>query len=385
MQIAQMEQWLNERKTAGLYRQTQVVQPLAQGKLLASGKVYRNFSGNDYLGLASDEALRAEQAQALLAYGTGSTGSPAVTGYHPAHQRLSQELCDWLGVDAVLLFSSGFAANQALISGLVAKADLLLMDKLAHASMIDAATQLPNGFKRFLHNDLLALERAVCQNTGPHVVATEGVFSMDGDSPPMAELVALCQQNQAPLLLDDAHGLGVVGHEGAGTMSSQGLENAQLQCLMANFGKALGAQGGFLAADAVTIDYLRQTSRHYIYSTALSPGYCEGIRLAIKACRAQQWRRDKLQDNIGSFRNMAQQAGISLMPSLSAIQPLIIGESERAMTISQQLKERGIWLTAIRPPTVPKGQARLRITLSSSHSQEDLQCLVQNLCQVLAI
>ena len=168
-------------------------------------------------------------------------------------------------------------------------------------------------------------------------------------------------------------------------MSAQGLENAQLQCLMANFGKALGAQGGFLAADAVTIDYLRQTSRHYIYSTALSPGYCEAIRLAIQTCRAQQWRRDKLQDNIDAFRDMATQAGIFLLPSESAIQPLIIGESERAMTISQQLKERGIWLTAIRPPTVPKGQARLRITLSSSHSQEDLQCLVQNLCQVLAI
>ncbi len=385
MQLAQMQQWLEERKAAGLYRQTQVVQPLANGKLLAAGKVYRNFSGNDYLGLAGDETLRAAQAQALLAFGTGSTGSPAVTGYHPAHQRLSQELCDWLGVDAVLLFSSGFAANQALISGLVAKSDLLLLDKLAHASMIDAAMQLPNGFKRFLHNDLSALARAFSQQDGPHVVATEGVFSMDGDSPAMTELLALCQQHQAPLLLDDAHGLGVLGHEGAGTMSAQGLENAQLQCLMANFGKALGAQGGFLAADAVTIDYLRQTSRHYIYSTALSPGYCEAIRLAIQACRTQQWRRDKLQHNIAVFRDMAAEAGMILQPSESAIQPLIIGESERAMAISQQLKERGIWLTAIRPPTVPKGQARLRITLSSSHSQEDLQCLVQNLCQVLAI
>jgi 8-amino-7-oxononanoate synthase len=251
--------------------------------------------------------------------------------------------------------------------------------------MIDAAMQLPNGFKRFLHNDLAALTRAFSQHSSSHVVATEGVFSMDGDSPDMPELLALCQQHNTPLLLDDAHGLGVLGREGAGTMSSQGLANTQLQCVMANFGKALGAHGGFLAADAVTIDYLRQTSRHYIYSTALSPGYCEAIRLAIQACRTQQWRRDKLQDNIDAFRNMAVQAGIGLMPSRSAIQPLIIGESERAMVISQQLKERGIWLTAIRPPTVPKGQARLRITLSSSHSQEDLQCLVQNLCQVLAI
>jgi len=385
MQIAQMQQWLDARKAAGLYRQTQVVQPLAHGKLLAAGQVYRNFSGNDYLGLAGEDALRAQQAQALLDFGTGSTGSPAVTGYHVAHQRLCQELCDWLGVDAVLLFSSGFTANQALIGGLVAKTDLLLLDKLAHASMIDAATQLPSGFKRFLHNDLDALERAFKQHTGPYVVATEGVFSMDGDSPSMPELLALCQSQQAPLILDDAHGLGVFGHEGAGTMSAQGLENAQLQCLMANFGKALGAQGGFVAADAVTIDYLRQTSKHYIYSTALSPGYCEAIRLAIRTCRTEQWRRDKLQDNIGSFRDMAQQAGLSLLPSHSAIQPLIIGESDRAMAISQQLKVRGIWLTAIRPPTVPKGQARLRITLSSSHSQEDLQCLVQNLCQVQAI
>jgi len=382
MHIAHMQQWLDERKVAGLYRQTQVIQPLAQGKLLASGRVYRNFSGNDYLGLASDEDLRTLQANALREYGTGSTGSPAVTGYHPAHQRLSQELCDWLGVDAVLLFSSGFAANQALISGLVAKSDTLLLDKLAHASMIDAAQQLPNGFKRFVHNDLPSLQRAFNQQQGPHVVATEGVFSMDGDSPLLLELLTLCQRQQAPLLLDDAHGLGVLGHEGAGSMSAQGLENAQLQCLMANFGKALGAQGGFLAADAVTIDYLRQTSRHYIYSTALSPGYCEAIRLAIKACRAQQWRRDKLAENIGYFRDIALQAGLPLLPSQSAIQPLIVGESAQAMAMSQKLQECGIWLTAIRPPTVPKGQARLRITLSSSHSQEDLQCLVQNLCQV---
>jgi len=198
----------------------------------------------------------------------------------------------------------------------------------------------------------------------------------------LLELLTLCQRQQAPLLLDDAHGLGVLGHEGAGSMSAQGLENAQLQCLMANFGKALGAQGGFLAADAVTIDYLRQTSRHYIYSTALSPGYCEAIRLAIKACRAQQWRRDKLAENIGYFRDIALQAGLPLLPSQSAIQPLIVGESAQAMAMSQKLQECGIWLTAIRPPTVPKGQARLRITLSSSHSQEDLQCLVQNLCQV---
>lgn len=383
MQIAQMQQWLEQRKAAGLYRQTQVVQPLPHGKLLAAGRIYRNFSGNDYLGLASDEPLRFAQAKALQDYGTGSTGSPAVTGYHPAHQHLCQEICEWLGVEAVLLFSSGFAANQAMLSGLVDKDDLLLMDKLAHASMIDAAQQLPNGFKRFLHNDIASLQRAFLQSERPCVVATEGVFSMDGDSPRLADLLKLCLQQQAPLLLDDAHGLGVHGFEGAGTMSAQGFDNAQVQCLMGNFGKALGAHGGFLAGDVVTIDYLRQTSRHYVYSTALSPGYCEAIRLAIQACRKQQWRRDKLFDNIQYFREIAASAGLAMMPSQSAIQPLLVGESAKAMAISQQLKASGIWLTAIRPPTVPQGQARLRITLSSHHSTEDLQCLVQNLCQTI--
>lgn len=377
-----MQAWLAARKHAGLYRQTPLVQPLAHGKLLAQGQIYLNFSGNDYLGLATDDNLRQRQAEALASFGSGSTGSPMVTGYHPTHQRLCAELCEWLGMDAVLLFSSGFTANQAMISGLVANTDTLLLDKLAHASMIDAAKQLPQGFKRFLHNDLSSLARAHSQVSGASVVATEGVFSMDGDTPALTELLALCQQAQSPLLLDDAHGLGVHGLEGAGTMSAQGLHNAQLQCLMANFGKALGAQGGFLAADAITIDYLRQSSRHYIYSTALSPGACEGIRLAIRACREQQWRRDKLADNIGYFRELAKAQGLALMPSMTAIQPLLIGDSDAAVKRSQQLRACGVWLTAIRPPTVPQGQARLRITLSSSHSHEDLQCLVQNLCQI---
>ena len=385
MQKAQMLQWLEARRANGLFRTTSTVQPLSHGRLRVDGRQYLNFSGNDYLGLATDPQLRARQAEAMLQYGAGSTGSPLVTGFHPVHQRLSETLCDWLQLDAVLLFSSGFAANQAMIAGLVGADETLLLDKLCHASMIDAATMLSNGnknsYKRFLHNDLASLERSIDALATNAVVATEGVFSMDGDTPDLPNLLHRCQQDNIPVLLDDAHGLGVHGAEGAGTMSAQGLRNQQLQCLMANFGKALGVHGGFLAADKDIIEYLRQTSRHYIYSTALPPAQAEAIRLAVEACRQQQWRRDKLRENIEYFRELATHYQLQLLPSTSAIQPLLVGESQQAMLLSQHLKQSGIWVTAIRPPTVPKGQARLRITLSTSHTKEDLQCLMQALQQ----
>ncbi len=385
MQKAQMLQWLDARRANGLFRTTSVVEPLSYGRLKVDGREYLNFSGNDYLGLATDPQLRAGQAEAMLQFGSGSTGSPLVTGFHPVHQRLSETLCDWLHVEAVLLFSSGFAANQAMIAGLVGADETLVLDKLSHASMIDAATMLSSqdkrGYKRFLHNDFASLQRIISAPLAKSVVATEGVFSMDGDSPDLTQLFAICQPAHIPVLLDDAHGLGVHGPEGAGTMSAQGLCNQQLQCLMANFGKALGAHGGFLAADADTIEYLRQTSRHYIYSTALPPAQAEAVRLAVDACRREQWRRDKLRENIEYFRQLAIHYQLKVLPSSSAIQPLLVGDSQQAMRLSQQLKHTGIWVTAIRPPTVPQGQARLRITLSTSHTKEDLQCLMQALQQ----
>lgn len=406
MRLTRLQQAVIARQQAGLLRQSPAINT-AQGRLLSvKGKAYLNFSGNDYLGLANSKALQAALTDGAGRYGVGSTGSPLVTGYHSAHADLSAQLAEWLGFERVLLFSSGFAANQTMLGSLAADNDLLLLDKLSHASLIDAALQHKGRFKRFLHNDLTALARllpaessadshcadsqnlesqiAESQSAESHsLVVTEGVFSMDGDSPDLVAMAKLCAERDAALLLDDAHGLGVLGEEGRGSWYAQGLKPTDLYCYMANFGKALGVGGAFLAGSKILIDYLEQFGRHYIYSTALSPALCVAISKSIELVRTEQWRRDKLNDNIRLFQGLAIAAGLPCLPAHGAIQALIVGESEQAMAVSQQLREQGIWLTAIRPPTVPPGTARLRITLSASQQSDDIEYLIKMLQQAL--
>lgn len=378
-----MQARLAERQQAGLFRQLPQLQQVKGRLLTFQGREYLNFSGNDYLGLATDPSVVAAFCQGATDYGVGSTGSPLISGQQRPHQQLCAEICDWLNVEAVLLFSSGFAANQAMLLGLVADDECLLLDKLSHASMIDAALQLPGGYKRYLHNDLSSLQKLLSQQTTPAVVATEGVFSMDGDSPDLAALAALCQTAEVPFLLDDAHGLGIVGAQGAGSLAAAGIATDAVQCLMANFGKALGGQGGFLACSRLVADYLTQSARHFIYSTALSPALAVAMQQSIRLCRQQQWRRDQLRDNIVLCRQLAAHYDIALLPSDSAIQPLLIGDSHKALQLSAELATAGIWLSAIRAPTVPRHQARLRITLSALHQPADLQLLFATLRSLL--
>lgn len=384
MRVEQMQALLLQRQQAGLLRQLKVLDAVQGSNLSFQGKSYLNFSGNDYLGLSGDPAVVAALQQGASDYGVGSTGSPLISGQQRPHQQLCDEICDWLNVEAVMLFSSGFAANQAMLLGLCADDELLLLDKLCHASMIDAALQLPGGYKRFLHNDVVSLQKLLqSQQEASAVIATEGVFSMDGDSPDLKAMLQLSQQYQAPLLLDDAHGIGVQGKEGAGSLVQAGLANHDAQCLMANFGKALGGQGGFLACSKVVADYLMQSARHFIYSTALSPAMAVAMTTSIRLCRHEHWRRDRLVENIQYCQEMAGHYDLPLWPSNSAIQPLLIGDSHKAMAVSQQLAERGIWLSAIRPPTVPQQQARLRITLTALHQKADLALLFQSLRALL--
>jgi 8-amino-7-oxononanoate synthase len=380
--LQRFAQQISERKAAGLYRQHPTIDSY-QGRLLQNKQgAYLNFSGNDYLGLATEPQLVKALAEGAERFGVGSSGSPLVTGFHYAHRALSDALCDWLGVDDVLLFSSGFAANQVMLQHLADKTDHLLLDKLCHASLIDAAISADASYKRFPHQDLAALEQLLKRYSSALVV-TEGVFSMDGDSPDLTAVSALCKSNKADLLLDDAHALGVLGHQGKGSWDAQGLQPDAMLCLMANFGKALAGQGAFLAGSATVIDYLRQFARHYIYSTALSPALCWAMKTSVELSRNQEWRRAKLNDNIQLFKTLAAGAGFTLLPSNTAIQPLIIGDSDKAMLISASLKKQGIWLSAIRPPTVPQGSARLRITLSALHQSDDIHFLVQKLEQLI--
>lgn len=375
-----MRQALAEREASQLLRRSVTIERYSGRVLRVAGNSYLNFSGNDYLGLATEPEVIKAYAEGAAAFGAGSSGSPLVTGQHQVHQQLSDTLCDWLGVEQVLLFSSGFAANQTMLQTLAQKGDTLLLDKLSHASLIDGALHSGAQLKRFAHNDLSALHASLIDVSQPLVV-TEGVFSMDGDSPDLTAVLSLCRQYQAPLLLDDAHGLGVCGPEGKGTAAAQGVVSGDLFCTMANFGKALGVGGAFVGGSKTVIDYLAQFGRHYIYSTALSPALCAAVIKSIALCRSQSWRRDKLQSNIARFRTLA--ADLPLLASQSAIQGLVLGDSVRALNMSAQLKQAGIWLSAIRPPTVPKGSARLRITLSAQHTEQDLQLLVQQLRQLV--
>lgn len=380
--LQRFAQQILDRKAAGLYRQHPTIDSY-QGRLLQNKQgAYLNFSGNDYLGLATEPQLIKALAEGAERFGVGSSGSPLVTGFHYAHRALSDELCDWLCVDDVLLFSSGFAANQVMLQHLADKSDYLLLDKLCHASLIDAALNAEASYKRFPHQDQAALEQQL-QRYPSALVVTEGVFSMDGDSPDLNCFSKLCKKYQADLLLDDAHGLGVLGEQGKGSWAEQGLQPDDMLCLMANFGKALAGQGAFLAGSNTVIDYLRQFARHYIYSTALSPALCWAMKTSVELCRSQEWRRDKLGENIQLFKSLANRAGLALLSSNTAIQPLIVGDSDKAMLISTSLRKQGIWLSAIRPPTVPVGSARLRITLSAQHQTDDIGVLVQKLEQLV--
>ena len=378
--LAQLQQALEERAAQQLLRTPVTLQHYNGRLLTVAGSSFINFSGNDYLGLATEPQVLQAFADGAMQFGAGSSGSPLVTGQHAVHQQLCNSLCHWLDVERVLLFSSGFAANQAMLLTLSSKNDSLLLDKLSHASLIDAARHSDATLKRFAHNDRTALHTLLSQVQQPMVV-TEGVFSMDGDSPDLPAMLELCQQFNAPLLLDDAHGLGVLGPEGIGTAAAQGVKSGDLYCTMANFGKALGVGGAFLAGSKTVIDYIEQFGRHYIYSTALPPALCAAVIKSIELCRSQNWRREKLHSNIALFRALA--ADLPVLPSDTAIQGLLLGSSERAVAASAQLKQAGIWLSAIRPPTVPQGSARLRITLSAQHTEQDIRQLVQQLRQLV--
>jgi len=344
-----------------------------QCQLEVAGQSLVNFSANDYLGLATDPQVIAAGMQATATYGVGSGGSPLVTGHSSLHHDLQRQICDVTGQEQAMLFSSGFAANSGLIATLLNKGDLLLQDKLNHASLMEAGILSSATMKRFKHNDLSQLSNQLKQapsfdNT---LVVSEGVFSMDGDCGELHALSTQARAHNAWLMVDDAHGFGVNG-AGRGTCAQTHITP---DVLMATFGKAIGTSGAFVAANACTIDYLTNFCRHYIYSTAL-PLSIVGATIKSIELAQQAWRHDKLNERIDYFKQLAAQLGLNLMPSNSAIQPLVVGSSDMALLISEQLKQQGLWVSAIRPPTVPKGSARLRITLSANHQLADIKRLL---------
>ena len=347
------------------------------GRLRVAGRDYLNFSANDYLGLADHGAIKAAFNAGIERYGTGSGASPLVTGYSRAHQQLEETLAEWLGVEAVLLFNCGFSANQAVLKALLGKEHLLWQDKLNHASLQEMGSQLPCKMKRFAHNDMAALERQLEPNRG--LIVSEGVFSMDGDQGPWRDLATLAAQSGNWLMIDDAHGLGVQGPEGRGTLAAQGVNPASVHIQMGTFGKALGVAGAFVGGSRELVEYLVNFARHYVYSTHMPAAQACAVSKSIELVRAADESRAHLGQLIARFRQGAKDQGWQLGASDTPIQPLLVGESSVALQLAERLRERGVWVSAIRPPTVPVGTARLRITLSAAHCEQDVDRLLDAL------
>lgn len=371
------EQAVAQRRAADAFRQRQ---PLTQGAgrwLERDGQRYRNFSSNDYLGLSQHpQVIRAWQEGAQR-YGVGSGGSGHVTGYHQAHQQLEEQLADWLGYNRALLFISGFAANQAVIAALAGRDDRIVADRLSHASLLEAATLSPASLRRFQHNDSQHLARllaAPCE--GLQLVVTEGVFSMDGDRAPLAEIAHAADEANAWLMVDDAHGIGVDGDGGRGSCCRLGVHP---ELLIVTFGKAFGLSGAAVLCSDTVADYFLQFARHLIYSTAMPPAQALALQAALAVIQSEegQQRRETLQQRVAEFRRGARGLAHALTDSQSAIQPLIVGDNAPTLALAERLRQQGCWVTAIRPPTVPAGTARLRLTLTAAHEAQDIAYLLE--------
>ncbi|SHO58545.1 8-amino-7-oxononanoate synthase [Vibrio quintilis] len=366
-------QALSERKANGLDR-TMVSFERKQGDMLAlNGRQYLNFSSNDYLGLATDPELAAAWQDGLSRYGCGSAASPLVTGFQKPHRSLEARLCEWLGYERAILFSSGFSANQAVLFSLLNKDDVLLQDRLNHASLMEAGALCPARMKRFRHNDMTHLQQLITPDDACFVV-TEGVFSMDGDHAPLKAIRELTT-NRALMMVDDAHGIGVVGADGSGSCAA-GQVKADL--LLVTFGKAFGLSGAALLCDKTTGDYLTQFARHHVYSTAIPPSQAHALCHAVHMIQTQQWRRDKLQ-YLQQCYDEAFSPFAGYVRTPTPIKPLILGETACLQTSAAVLREKGFWPGAIRPPTVPEGTARLRITLTVNHTEIQIHQLASAL------
>ena len=374
---ARIDEALTALEASLSLRRRVVCDPAPGGALVHQGVRYRNFSGNDYLGLSQHPALIAAWQQGAEHYGVGSGASGHVSGYSGAHQALENALAQWLGYDRALLFISGFAANQAVVAALMQPQDRLLADRLSHASLLEAASHSPATLRRFAHNSPQALAALLDKPVdGLTLAFTEGVFSMDGDLAPLAELAALTQGAQTLLMVDDAHGIGVLGREGRGSCEVAGVKP---DLLLLTFGKAFGLSGAALLCSESMADYLLQTARHLIYSTAMPGAQAQALRAALTVIREGDDLRARLTRNIARFRAGAAQLPLTLAGSHTAIQPLIVGENGAALALAAKLRARGCWVTAIRPPTVPPGTARLRLTLSAAHQDSDIDALLEAL------
>jgi len=362
-----------------------------QGKhVVSNGRTYLNFASNDYLGLANDPRLLNVAKNALDRFGFGSGASDVVCGHFDAHDALECELAEFTRRDKALLFSTGYMANLAVSSAFCDAKSLLFQDKLNHASLIDGGRLAGARSQRYLHNDLSSLAYHVDRLThkvdySNIVISTDGVFSMDGDTANVVGLSQLAANHQALLIVDDAHGLGVIGENGRGTVYDAGLSQDQCHLLVGTFGKAFGGFGAFVAGPAVLIDYLQQVARPHTYTTALPPSNVEVMRESLRLVKGANDLRAKLSDNIAYFTKAMRSTPYVLLPSDTPIQGVVIGDNSDTMALAAFMKQHGVMVGAIRPPTVAPNSSRLRITLSATHTQADIDVLVSLLNQGVSL
>ena len=375
-----------QRERADLLRRIRTVEEADGPRIVIGGNALLNFASNDYLGLAQHPALRAALVRGVTEWGVGATAAHLLGGHRREHEALEEKLAQWTGRERALLFSTGYMANLGVLSALLGDGDICVQDKLNHACLIDGARLAGCELKRFVHADVDSARRQL--QSRPDVaalLASDGIFSMDGDVAPLRELATLCKSEHATLMIDDAHGLGVHGDEGSGSVSAAKLTQDDVPVLMATLGKSIGVCGAFIAGSATLIDGLVQFARTHIFTTAPPPALAAAASAAIDIARFESWRREKLHTLIAHFRHGAAAHAIPLLSSSTPIQPVLIGSSAQALEVSRRLEANGFFVPAIRPPTVPNGEARLRVTLSAAHSESEVEGLLDAMAAALEV
>ena len=383
-----LNQRLQTLQQQQLYRTRRLIESAQDTVLMSHGKSLINFCSNDYLGLANHPDMKQAFKNAVDQYGVGSGASQLISGHQTPHHQLEEELADFLDCEKVLLFSTGYMANLGVVSALTERRDEVFEDKLNHASLIDAALLSRAELSRYTHCDDESLSTQLTRSTAKNkFIVSDGVFSMDGDKANVTELSSLAKQHDAVLMIDDAHGIGVLGQTGKGIIEELNLSiGDDLPIFVGTFGKAFGSFGAFVAGSNALIENLINFSRSYIYTTAIPAAVAEATRTSLKLIRQGNKKRQRLQQNIKQFRQGCVERGLPLSAEpgygqYSAIQPLIIGEAEQAVSLSNALKEAGFLISAIRPPTVPQNTSRLRITFSANHTDEQIEQLLDALSQ----
>ena len=372
---------LAARRAEQLYRQRPLLQSPQGPEVVVDGQPLLAFCNNDYMGLANHPDVVAAWKAGAERWGVGGGASHLVVGHSTPHHELEEALADLTGRPRALLFSNGYMANLGAVTALVGQGDTVLEDRLNHASLLDAGLLSGARFSRYLHNDPESLASRLEKAAGDTLVVTDGVFSMDGDIADLPALAKVAKSKNAWLMVDDAHGFGPLGANGAGIVEHFGLSMDDVPVLIGTLGKSFGTAGAFVAGSEELIETLIQFARPYIYTTSQPPGLACATLKSLELLRTEHWRREHLSALIKQFRNGAEDLGLQLMDSFTPIQPILIGDSGRALRLSQLLRERGLMVTAIRPPTVPAGSARLRVTLSAAHTAAQVQLLLDALEQ----